>query len=63
MDKIIFQNENLKVVTNIDLGWTLDEYNNFLIDVFTTYKKQFKDEIPLPSEPITFTIMPEWFNK
>lgn len=31
---------NCKIVTRFDLGWTEDEYNNFMIDCFQLMNKE-----------------------
>ena len=31
--------ENCKILSHIDLGWTEDEYNNFMIDLFAAAKE------------------------
>lgn len=55
----------VKRVTWLDLGWTEDEYNNFMIDVFRKDKKVY--ELPIEvasSKPIALVITKEnYFNE
>lgn len=64
MYKVIFVDELKHPVSHVDLGWTQDEYNNFLIDVWSIYKKDFEatDIKAAAGEPISFTITKEWFK-
>lgn len=41
----------IKIATRFDLGWTEDEYNNFMIDLFKEMKR--KPILPLYYLPCT----------
>ncbi len=69
-------NDNFKHVTHIDLGWSEDTYNNFLIDLWECYNKkspqnptmyQYFDaitgEVHESETPITCTVALKKSNK
>ena len=62
---ISFLREDLKPVDRLQLGWTEEEYNNFLIDVFTQLKEDYPETKIMIEEgkDIQITLYNEWFDK